>query len=234
MKLILGFEIKHTKHTRTRVHAYTHTIPIYYMSTILFSKKFIGKITSIIRKFWWAGIQEDNCFIGFHFRAWKDICRRKQEGGLGIRDLFTVNKSLILNAVWKIATGTNKFLSDIIKSKYYPDTSFWLSPNHSTKSAFWASVTSVKKVLVDNCKVQVHKGNSSIWSTPWCDIWKEIYDHINLPVTVNKLPSRIADIWDNNNLRWNNDLVRLVFDREAADSINKVKPVISNDDDKII
>jgi hypothetical protein len=62
-----------------------------------------------------------------------------------IRDLFTVNKSLLLNAVWKIATGKNQFLSDILKAKYYPNSSFWLAGNHSTKSAFWASITSIKK-----------------------------------------------------------------------------------------
>jgi hypothetical protein len=51
---------------------------------------------------------------------------------------------------------------------------------------------------------------------------------------VNNLPSRIADIWDSNNLNWNNDLVNLIFEREAVDSIKKVRPVLSNDDDKII
>jgi len=31
------------------------SIPIYYMTTILFSNKFISKITAIMRKFWWSG-----------------------------------------------------------------------------------------------------------------------------------------------------------------------------------
>jgi hypothetical protein len=30
------------------------------MSTILLSKTFISNITSIIRRFWWTGVQEDN------------------------------------------------------------------------------------------------------------------------------------------------------------------------------
>ena len=111
-----------------------------------------------------------------------------------IRDLFTVNKSLLLNAVGKIAIGKNQFLSDILKAKYYPNSSFWLAGNHSTKSAFWASITSIKNTLVNNCIIQVHKGNSSIWSMPWCDIWNEIYNHLNLPVTINNLPSRIGDL----------------------------------------
>jgi hypothetical protein len=35
------------------------SIPVYYMSNILFTKKFISKLTSIIRKFWWTRIQEE-------------------------------------------------------------------------------------------------------------------------------------------------------------------------------
>jgi hypothetical protein len=86
------------------------SIPIYYMSTVLFSKTFISKITTIIKNFWWAGAQEDSASMPFHFRSWKDICRPKKEGGLGIRDLLTVNRSLILHAAWNVATGKNPFL----------------------------------------------------------------------------------------------------------------------------
>lgn len=32
------------------------SIPIYYMSTVLFSKTFVEKINTIIRRFWWADI----------------------------------------------------------------------------------------------------------------------------------------------------------------------------------
>jgi hypothetical protein len=35
------------------------SIPVYYMSNILFSKKFLAKLTAIIRNFWWTGVQED-------------------------------------------------------------------------------------------------------------------------------------------------------------------------------
>ena len=43
----------------TYINSVMASIPIYYMSTVLFSKNFISKIISIIRKFWWAGVQEN-------------------------------------------------------------------------------------------------------------------------------------------------------------------------------
>jgi len=143
----------------TYISSVQASIPIYYMSTILFSKTFISKITTIIRNFWWAGVQEDNASSSFHFRSWKDICRPKREGGLGGRGLLTVNRSLLLHADWNVATGKNPFLTSILKAKYFPNTSFWLAQNNSTKSAFWSSVMQVKDTLTENCTIQIQKGD---------------------------------------------------------------------------
>lgn len=141
------------------------------MSTVLFSKRFIGKIISTITKFWWAGVQEENATTPFHFRSWDDLCKPKDKGGLGIRDVFKINKSLFINAAWNIATDKNPFLSSILKAKYYPRSSFWtVSKQNSTKSVFWSSVLQVKHWLHKYCILQVHNGNSSIWSSPWCDV----------------------------------------------------------------
>lgn len=74
------------------------SIPIYYMSIMLFSKKLIAKLTAIIRKFWWTGIQADGGKKGMALRSWKDICKPVSEGGLGIRDLMAVNKSILVQS----------------------------------------------------------------------------------------------------------------------------------------
>jgi hypothetical protein len=95
----------------TYINSVLVSIPVYYFSIVLFSKAFIGKITSIIRKLWWAGVQEDNATSPIPFRAWKDICQSKENGGLGIKDMHTVNRSLILNAAWRIATEKDEYLA---------------------------------------------------------------------------------------------------------------------------
>jgi hypothetical protein len=67
------------------------SIPVYYMSNILFPKKLLAKLTAIIRVFWWTGIRKDKTSKTLYLRAWKDICAPKKEGGLGIRNFQTVN-----------------------------------------------------------------------------------------------------------------------------------------------
>ena len=82
----------------TLIQSVFASIPIYYMSNILFSKKFIAKLTAIIRNFWWTGVRDETNSRSLCLRAWKDICTPKKEGGLGIRNFQAMNQGLILMA----------------------------------------------------------------------------------------------------------------------------------------
>lgn len=56
------------------------SIPIYYMSTIIFSNTFIEKIISVMRRFWWVGVQQDDPSNPIAYRSWDDICQSKEMG----------------------------------------------------------------------------------------------------------------------------------------------------------
>lgn len=200
----------------TYIKSVLASIPIYYMSTVLFSKAFVGQITAIIRRFWWTGVQDDNPTTPIPYRSWDDICQPKENGGLGVRDLHTVNKSLLIHAAWNVATNKNPMLSAILKAKYHPNSSFWTARNPASKSVFWSSILQVKQELINNCTLQIHSGNSSIWSTPWCPVWENIHDHINLPVTQLPLPAIVSQVWDHDSCNWNVNYIAFIFDSQAV------------------
>jgi len=108
------------------------SIPIYYMSTIIFSKTFIDKIITVMRRFWWGGVLQDDPSNPIAYRSWEDICQSKENGGLGIRDLHLVNKSLVIHTAYNIANSKDPFLSAVLKSKYYPHNSFFLEQRRRT------------------------------------------------------------------------------------------------------
>jgi len=137
----------------TYIQSVLSSIPVYYMSTVLFSKSFIERITAIIRRFWWAGMQEDNPTSPIAFRSWDDICQSKDNGGLGIRDLYTVNKSLIIHSAYNIVTNKNPLLTSVLKAKYFHNTSFWKATNTGTRSVFWSSITQVRQELSTNTEL---------------------------------------------------------------------------------
>jgi hypothetical protein len=96
------------------------------MSNILFSKKFLAKLTAIIRNFWWTGVKDEPNTKALCLRAWSDICTEKKKiGGLGVRNLQAINQSLILSVAWRLAKEPQSHLALILKSKYHCDTTIW-------------------------------------------------------------------------------------------------------------
>lgn len=128
-----GYKANKLSHSArlTLINSVFASIPIYYMSNILFSRKIIAKLTFIIRNFWWTAIKEEPSKKALCLRAWKDICIPKAEGGLGIRNLQALNRGLILSAAWRIAEDPQSFLSQVLKSKYFPDINLEGENQHS-------------------------------------------------------------------------------------------------------
>ncbi|XP_063942672.1 uncharacterized protein LOC135150335 [Daucus carota subsp. sativus] len=72
-----------------------------YCSIYLFLPKGVIKhIQSILGKFLWGGSLEGRCHYNV---AWADCCFKKEEGGLGVRDLFDWNKSAIFLQIWRLS-----------------------------------------------------------------------------------------------------------------------------------
>jgi hypothetical protein len=85
------------------------------MSTVLFSKTFIEKINKIIRRLWWAGVQEEHLSNPIAYRSREDISKPTNQGGLGIRDMVLVNKCLIISSAWNVITNKNPFLTTVLR-----------------------------------------------------------------------------------------------------------------------
>ena len=126
------------------------------MSIVLFSKTFIDKITLSLGN---SGGQQFKMTIlplPLTIAPTRTFANLKiRELGLGIRDLYTVNRSLILRVAWNIATAKDPHLIAILEVKYFPTNSFRTTTNNSPKSIFWASILQ----LLDTPKQKQHYPN---------------------------------------------------------------------------
>jgi allophanate hydrolase subunit 1 len=92
----------------------------------------------------------------------------------------------------------------------------------------------VKDILSTNATVQIHKGNSNIWNTPWCQIWETIHSILNILVTVTPLPLSVNQLWNHLSQTWNVDLINQLFSPQAAHAITTTDIIPSTDNDTII
>ncbi|CAK8532022.1 unnamed protein product [Lathyrus sativus] len=72
-------------------------LPVYFLSFYTLPKKFLHVLVSLRRKFLWAWLKGKSYIA---WVSWKTICKSKEEGGLGVKDLGMFNKALLEKWWW--------------------------------------------------------------------------------------------------------------------------------------
>jgi hypothetical protein len=102
-------------------------IPIFFLSYLKMPVKVWKEVVKIQRKFLWGGLSKKNktCWV-----KWEDVCRPKNMGGLGVRDLRLVNISLLAKWRWKLLSSEKEVWKDVVAAKYGDDVLFNARPMH--------------------------------------------------------------------------------------------------------
>jgi len=75
-------------------------LSIYYMSLFIISATNASRLERVMRNFLWSKHDSDR---GFHWVSWNEICCPREDGGLGIRPLRTMNEVLKTKWLWRFA-----------------------------------------------------------------------------------------------------------------------------------
>ncbi|KAL0283738.1 UNVERIFIED_CONTAM: Retrovirus-related Pol polyprotein from type-2 retrotransposable element R2DM, partial [Sesamum radiatum] len=73
-------------------------LQVYWAMAFILPKHVIKEIEKRLRNFLWKGSIE----TGYAKVSWKQVCRPVNEGGLGIRDIHALNKSLMSRHLWRL------------------------------------------------------------------------------------------------------------------------------------
>lgn len=76
------------------------SIHVYWSRIFVLPKKILKDVDAILRKFLWSGTAMRRVTAKV---AWGDICLPKKEGGLGIPNIYVVNKANIVKHLWDLA-----------------------------------------------------------------------------------------------------------------------------------
>jgi hypothetical protein len=110
----------------------------------------------------------------------------------------------------------------ILKSKYFTDTSIWRAKPNVPKSAYRSSVIKILHLLQENSFYQICQGNISVWSTPWCSSWETIHDDLIIQQPHYNYPATVKDLWIPQIKQWNTRLIDSLFELPTANAIKAV------------
>ncbi len=92
-------------------------LPLYFLSVFKAPKWVISRLEALRRAFFWKG--GASIASGFCLVRWKTVCRNRKEGGLGVKDLESMNLALLAKWWWRYLSNKGLFWVQLINSLYY-------------------------------------------------------------------------------------------------------------------
>ena len=103
-----------------------------------------------------------------HWQRWERLCVRKEEGGVGFRDLCLFNLALLGKQGWNLLTKPHTLVARVFKEKYFPSGDYLSSNLGSNPSFIWKSIWSAKEVVKLGYRMRIGSGEiTSVWNDPW-------------------------------------------------------------------
>ncbi|KAL9679585.1 hypothetical protein QQ045_017451 [Rhodiola kirilowii] len=94
-------------------------------------KSVIRAVNAICAKFLWRGCGDRK---GGHRINWEDVCRDKEEGGLGLKNIEVMNSALVINQIWGKKEVRPSVWTDWLKKYWSKGKHWWENERFSSSS----------------------------------------------------------------------------------------------------
>lgn len=197
------------------------------MSCFRLPKDTCANLRSAMIEFWWSSGTNRKKIA---WVAWQKLCRSKDKGGLGFKDLEKFNQSLLAKQAARIMENPNSLVAQVLKQRYFRNNTFMESSIGSRPSFAWRSLLHGRALLQQGLVTRIGNGSST---NVWWDKW--IIDSVPRnpdykPDSVVDLTLRVEDLVDHNSGAWNQDLINQTFSQKDAAIILKMQLRLSQPD----
>lgn len=115
-------------------------IPTYCMSIYLMPHSFTKELERMMNSFWWGSGGANG--RGIKWLSWEKMTTQKEDDGLGFRDLYGFNLSLLGKQGWNFLSNPEALVTHVFKAKYYPRGDFLKAKLGHNPSHCWRSIWS--------------------------------------------------------------------------------------------
>ncbi|XP_068331493.1 uncharacterized protein [Pyrus communis] len=140
-------------------------LPNYTMSCFQLPIQLAKEIEQVIARFLW---RDQKTKKGVHWVAWSKVAKRKSKGGLGFKEIISLNLAMLAKVGWHIICNPDSLLAKVLQEKYYLSSSFLDGPAGRGTSWGWKGILYQRKVFKVGIRWRVGDGRSiQIVKDPW-------------------------------------------------------------------
>lgn len=185
-------------------------------------------IEQLMCNLWW-GDEEGKRKV--HWMSWKKMCRAKDRGGMGFRNLELFNLSLLSRHGWRLVQEPDSLLATFLRAKYYPHSDFLQAKIGHNPSYTWRSLLHGQAVLREGLVCSIEYGSGvSVWNDCW--ILRPTSFRVICNVNNGDLALRVSDLINWNSGRWDAEIVRdllLPCDADLVFQLRLVDPLVQDE-----
>ena len=119
-------------------------IPTYTMGCFKLPSTLCHEIEIMVRKFWWGQRGERR---KIHWVRWDDLCRQKNDGGMGFKDLTLFNEAMLAKLAWRLLHDDNSLFFRVFKARFFPSGTILDAKDSASASYAWRSILKGRDVI---------------------------------------------------------------------------------------
>ncbi|GKV26615.1 hypothetical protein SLEP1_g35880 [Rubroshorea leprosula] len=160
----------------TLINSVLSSLLVFWMSVYLIPKGILISIDKIHRNFLWGGEGEKK---KINWVSWDKVCKQKENGGLGVRNLRKFNLALMGKWWGRLASSKEGLWREVMEGKYGKEGDHWFNwvrEGRGVGSLWWRDVCALNTVnrvrvgwLAEGFRIKLGEGiNVSFWWDRWC------------------------------------------------------------------
>ncbi|KAK9169574.1 hypothetical protein Syun_001714 [Stephania yunnanensis] len=164
------------------------SIPLYTMQTSLLPKGLCDDLDKICRGFLWGS---SNGSRKSSLVAWDKVCQPRKNGGLGMRNMYDMNRSFIMKLGWELITNPKALWVKLMRAKYgIPDDTIPYELTPGKCSHAWRNICKIWSRLLEGLNWAIGNGHTiRFWLDRWVGGVKPLIELTTIPI----LESRRGD-----------------------------------------
>ncbi|GJW02174.1 RNA-directed DNA polymerase, eukaryota, reverse transcriptase zinc-binding domain protein [Tanacetum coccineum] len=195
------------------IAAILSSMQIYWAAVFLLPKQVIYEINKMLKGFLWC---QGDLTKGKAKVSWDAICKPKDQGGLGLKNLKEWNEILLVKQLWNVATKKDTLWVKWIHEEKLKGKSIWNAQVDYNSSVGWKNILSMRDKVRKHIGWKLGNGKLvNVWHDQWCGVSplsefissRDVYDaRLKDNCTVKEVIQDGRWVWPN---EWSSDFEKL-------------------------